>query len=317
MNDLLRARLATQYGALTAVDAYSCGYTKLSLSRVVSSGELIRVRTGAFVDARVHAEATPEGRHALVAQAIARSFDGRHAVSHQSAVAVLGLPLLTDKIDVTHLSRRSPGDQRTGQGLRIHRHLPPRSIHMVAGVAVVSPAIAVVQAAALLGVKVGVAATDAALAAGRITKADLGVALRISRIGPGRADARTTVDLADGLSESPGESWTRVLFVSLGLPKPELQVEIRDERGRLVGRVDFLFRAQRTIVEFDGLVKYAGADGRRALIAEKRREDTLRALGFEMVRLTWRDLYDMPRLEQAMRSAFARAVAGFVPAGGA
>lgn len=307
MNDLLRSRLAAQYGALAVSDAYACGYTRLSLSRVVSTGELIRVRTGAFVDARLHAEATPEGRHALSAQAIARSFDGRHAVSHQSAVAVLGLPLLSADFGVTHLSRRSPGDQRSAQGLWIHRHLAPGCTRMVAGVAVVHPAIAVVQAAAVMGVKVGVAAADAALAAGRITKEELERALRISRVGPGRADARTTVELADGLAESRGESWARVLFVSLGLPKPELQVEIRDERGDLVGRVDFLFRAQRTIVEFDGLVRYGGADGRQALIAEKRREDSLRALGFQMVRPTWRDLYDPPRLGQAIRAAFARA----------
>lgn len=308
MNDLLRARLAAQYGALAASDAYSCGYTKLSLGRVVSAGELIRVRTGAFVDAQLNAEAKPEGRHALAAQAIARSFSGRHTVSHHSAVAILGLPLLCDDLDITHLSRRSPGDQRTAQGLRIHRHLSPRLTRMAAGVAVVHPAIAVVQTAAVVGVTAGVAAADAALAAGRITRKDLEVALRISRIGPGRADARTAVELADGLSESPGESWARVLFASFGLPKPELQVEIRDERGRLVGRVDFLFRAQRTIVEFDGLVKYGAADGRQALIDEKRREDSLRALGYQMVRPTWRDLYDPRKLEQAMRSAFARAI---------
>jgi hypothetical protein len=309
MNDLLRARLAAQYGALAVADAYSCGYTRLGLSRLVSSGELVRVRTGAYVDAQMHAEATPEGRHALAAQAISRSFAGRHTVSHHSAVAVLGLPLLSDDLDLIHLSRRSPGDQRTALGLRIHRHLPPRLTRLAAGVAVVHPAIAVVQTAAVAGVKAGVAAADAALAAGLITRKDLEVALRISRIGPGRADARTTVDLADGLAESPGESWARVLFVALGLPRPELQVEIRDERGRLVGRVDFLFREQRTIVEFDGLVKYGGADGRQALIAEKRREDSLRALGFQMVRPTWRDLYDVPRLGQTMRAAFARAIA--------
>ena len=309
MNDLLRARLAAQYGALAVADAYTCGYTKLSLSRMVSAGELIRVRKGAFVDSRLHAEATPEARHALAAQAIARSFDGRHTVSHLSAAAVLGLPLLVDdrQLGVFHLSRRSAGDQRTSHGLHIHRRLSPGLIRMAAGVAVVHPAVAVVQTAAVAGVKAGVAAADAALAAGRITEADLEVALEVSRIGPGMADARLTVSLADGLSESPGESWARVLFVSLGLPKPELQVEIRDECGRLVGRVDFLFRAQRTIVEFDGLVKYAGSNGAQALVAEKRREDSLRGLGFQMVRPTWRDLYDPPRLEQAMRSAFARA----------
>jgi hypothetical protein len=51
----------------------------------------------------------------------------------------------------------------------------------------------------------------------------------------------------------PGESWARVLFVSMGLPSVELQVEIRDERGRFVARVDFLFPQARTVVEFDGV----------------------------------------------------------------
>ena len=113
--------------------------------------------------------------------------------------------------------------------------------------------------------------------------------------------------LADGLAESPGESWTRVVFVSLGLIDVEPQVEIRDTRGKLVGRVDFLFRKHRTIVEFDGLVKYGGTDGRQALIDEKHREDALRALGYQMVRLTWRDLHTPARVNHLIRDAFSRA----------
>ena len=97
-----------------------------------------------------------------------------------------------------------------------------------------------------------------------------------------------------------------MLFVSLGLPEVEPQVVIRDRRGRFVGRVDFLFRAQRTIVEFDGLVKYAGADGRQALIDEKRREDGLRSLGYQVVRLTWRDLHDPALVRRLIREAFSR-----------
>ena len=81
---------------------------------------------------------------------------------------------------------------------------------------------------------------------------------------------------------------------------------IRDQRGRFVGRVDFLFRAQRTIVEFDGLLKYGGADGRQALVEEKRREDTLRSLGYQVVRLTWRDLHDPALVARAIKDAFAR-----------
>jgi very-short-patch-repair endonuclease len=83
-------------------------------------------------------------------------------------------------------------------------------------------------------------------------------------------------------------------------------VVIRDTSGRFVGRVDFLFRAQRTIVGFDGLVKYGDTDGRRAPVEEKRREDTLRSLGFQVVRLTWRDLHDPASVKHLVREAFSR-----------
>ncbi len=51
--------------------------------------------------------------------------------------------------------------------------------------------------------------------------------------------------------------------------------------------MDFLFRDQRTIVEFDGLAKFRTPEDLRA---EKLGEDRLRSLGFEVVRLTWADL---------------------------
>ncbi len=57
------------------------------------------------------------------------------------------------------------------------------------------------------------------------------------------------------------------------------------------------------LVEFDGLVRYAGADD---LVAEKRREDRLRALGYEVVRVMWADLEHPERILRAIRQAIAR-----------
>ncbi|NMM23103.1 MAG: hypothetical protein HHJ11_06345 [Phycicoccus sp.] len=307
MNDLLRARLVAQYGLVTAIEAYSCGYTSVSLSRLVASGDLFRARAGCFVDGRLFTDASPETRHALTARAVSRGYPPRHAISHVSALTIHGLPLLNIRADAVHLTLTGPGCPRTLPGLRVHPELPDSVARQRDSCRVVHPAVAIVQSAAVAGIAAGVAAADGALFAGQVTKDDLEIALRIARLGPGRADARTAVDLADGLAESPGESWARVLFVSLGLPTVEPQVEIRDERGKFVGRVDFLFRAQRTIVEFDGLVKYACADGRQALIDEKRREDALRSLGYQVVRLTWRDLHNPALVERLIRAAFSRA----------
>ena len=309
MNDSLRARLAAHGGLATSDAVYACGYTSVGLSRLVAGGYLVRARRGCFVDARLMTDASPEQGHALTARAVSGGYPAPHAISHVSALSVHGLPLLNVTLDAVHLTLTGPGYPRTVRGLRVHPELPDLVARRRDGCRVVHASVAIVQSAALAGIVAGVAAADAALAGGQVTREDLEIALRIARLGPGRAAARAVVDLADGLAESPGESWTRVLFVSLGLPTVDPQVEIRDERGRLVGRVDFLFRAQRTIVEFDGLVKYGGADGRQALVDEKRREDALRSLGYQVVRLTWRDLHDPALVTHLVMQAFARDLA--------
>nr|WP_255427513.1 DUF559 domain-containing protein [Yimella sp. cx-51] len=60
-------------------------------------------------------------------------------------------------------------------------------------------------------------------------------------------------------------------------------------------RVDFLVD-ERTVVEFDGAVKYGGANGRQALVSEKEREDALRRAGYAVIRIVWADLHSLPRL---------------------
>ena len=78
-----------------------------------------------------------------------------------------------------------------------------------------------------------------------------------------------------------------------------------------MARVDFLFRAQRVVVEFDGAVKYGGpgTQGQLALVAEKRREDTIRRLGYVVVRLTWADLASPERVASLIRAAIRLAAA--------
>ena len=86
---------------------------------------------------------------------------------------------------------------------------------------------------------------------------------------------------------------------------------IRDETGTVIARVDFLFQAQRVVVEFDGAVKYGGAAqrGQMALIAEKRREDAIRRLGYVVVRLTWADLASPERVRALILAAMRTAAA--------
>ena len=86
----------------------------------------------------------------------------------------------------------------------------------------------------------------------------------------------------------------------------ESQRVISDADGAVLARVDFVV-GECVVVEFDGAMKYAGAAGRDALVREKAREDALRELGFEVVRITWADLDHPERIVARIRRAVARA----------
>ncbi len=94
----------------------------------------------------------------------------------------------------------------------------------------------------------------------------------------------------------------RLALIVGGLPRPAIQIRVAGRDGRLVGRVDLGYPESAVLIEFDGAIKYAGTDratsgrtGRgphEVVIAEKRREDRLRDLGFTVVRFAWSDLGD-------------------------
>jgi very-short-patch-repair endonuclease len=82
--------------------------------------------------------------------------------------------------------------------------------------------------------------------------------------------------------ESALESIVRGRLLLLGLPMPEPQVWVGDGAGT-IGRVDFLWRAQRLVGEADGRLKYTDD----VLWREKLRQERLADAGFTVVRWTW------------------------------
>lgn len=119
-----------------------------------------------------------------------------------------------------------------------------------------------------------------------------------------RSVASRAIAAADGACESPGESRTRILLVDAGFGVVSQQ-EIRSGR-EFIGRVDFLVDGC-VVVEFDGLMKYDGVDGRRNLAAEKTREERLNRLGYEVVRVIWSELNHPNELIRRVRVARALA----------
>lgn len=309
MDIRLTTLAAEQHGVFTRGQAVARGVDDMELARLVKRRELLRLRRGAYVPAGTYDAADPVGRHLLLIRAVRLSLRERAVISHSSAAVLHGLALWDVDLSRVHVTRLDTGASRDRAGIEHHvGEVQPADVVRCGGIPTVRAARAVVECAMTATFESGVVLADSALHRGLVTGEDLLATLDLMRTWPGAIAAGRVVSFADGLSESVGESRARVLFARQGLPTPELQREFSEDDGELIGRVDFLFAEERTIVEFDGLVKY-GRDGDVAadvVVSEKIREDRLRELGYEVVRITWADLAHPERTAARIRAAFAR-----------
>ena len=176
-----------------------------------------------------------------------------------------------------------------------------------------NPARSVIEASSRSRVEAGLVIADSALRL-RLTEPDA-LASMFARMErwPHTQKVRLVVRLADGRSASAGESRSRYLFWTQGLPAPTLQFHVYDRHGKLVGITDFAWPEQSLLGEFDGRVKYGrllrpGQSPGDVVFDEKIREDRLREITrWGMVRLVWRD-HDRPaetaaRFRRLMRQA--------------
>ena len=125
---------------------------------------------------------------------------------------------------------------------------------------------------------------------------------------PGAPQARHVVAVADGGSDSVGESRSRVAILRAGLPAPVLQWPVHGN-GR-VFQADFGWPELCTIGEFDGMVKYGrllkpGQDPADVVVAEKLREDEIRDLGLRVVRWVWAEIDHFGPVAERLSRAFA------------
>ncbi|GAB7068301.1 hypothetical protein H7J06_31330 [Mycobacterium hodleri] len=68
----------------------------------------------------------------------------------------------------------------------------------------------------------------------------------------GTKQLRRVLELSDPGAESPQETRTRLVLTSAGLPPLETQIEVRDQFGRFVARLDMGWPDALVAVEFDG-----------------------------------------------------------------
>ncbi|GAA1493592.1 hypothetical protein GCM10009627_19380 [Curtobacterium herbarum] len=64
--------------------------------------------------------------------------------------------------------------------------------------------------------------------------------------------ARAALELVRVGSESAMETWWRLAVVEAGFDEPELNVDVHDDAGRFLGRVDMAWPDHRIALEYDG-----------------------------------------------------------------
>ena len=289
--------------------AVAGGLSDGELARLVRREQLIVLQRGAYLEEQV---TSPEARHRAVVSATMAGLRVPGVVSHFSAALLHGLPLFRLPLRKVHVIRRPPA---SGSGsTRVHLHvagLPADETTSVDGLLVTDVTRTVVDVARTAAFEPAVVVADAALA----RRATTPEALRqcLARMGsiPGSRAAARVLAFADARSESVGESRSRVLFHRVGLPAPQLQVEVRRHDGSLIGRSDFGWEDMATLGEFDGRVKYGrllrpGQSAGDAVYEEKLREDELRDTGRQVVRWTWPELDAGAVVEERLLRAFAR-----------
>ena len=282
----LAAQAAAQGGAFTTKQATAAGLNQREIQRFITSGRWIRLRRSVYIEATLLPD-DEISRHILQLRAVLLCLQEEVAASHITGAALHEFALLDPDFSLVNVTRERAGTSRTEAGVRHHdASLPSGQLTKVEGLLTTSAARTVVDLARELPFDAGLVAAESALNKGLTTLAELREIHEYCADWIGSRDAGRVVSFASPYSETAGETLCRIAFDVLGLPQPSQQVLIYDAAG-FIARSDFLWEEQNTIGEFDGLVKYAGEDGKKAVIAEKRREDRLRQAGAQVVRFYW------------------------------
>ncbi|MFJ4045035.1 hypothetical protein ACIPV2_04725 [Microbacterium sp. NPDC089987] len=270
------------------------GVTERQLRDALRAQSLRRVHRGSYVRAKDWTSLWWEGQHLLKVLAVKAASQGKGPLfTHASAAVLWGLPMyrMGDQpvqivVDGTRHSRVIAGVVRRDM------RLDDGDITEIEGFRVTSLIRTTFDVARTAAFDTAVSCTDAALrqraVSGQVVDAEADAlwraeALRLARPGlRGVRQAREVLDFADGRSQLPGESVSRVRLHQLGFSKYELQVPVTGAQGDRYW-VDFAFLRARRFGEFDGKGKYLDPDLRTAAssdeaVAEKRREDDIRGV---------------------------------------
>ena len=279
-------------------------------------GEVDRLYPGAYFEPteRAFDALKPEARHAIRIAAAAPAL--RTGVVRGVSAAVLhGLPLPARLLDAPIRIARATGGPGS-QWFSVRRAaFAPEETTTRYGIATTTVERTLLDLCSdkELDYDELLAVADAAL--------HLGVRLTAEHAGPRNAKRVAFVaEHASTRSESPYESMSRSIMIRHGLPMPIEQLEVRNAEGVFVGRSDFGWPDLGALGEYDGKAKYdelvdPEASATQVIIAEKRREQNLRLLGWSLGRWTSDSVHEPKLLVDTVRTVLDAARALPAPSG--
>jgi hypothetical protein len=269
--DMLIVAIADrQYGVISTRQLRDAGLDKDHVLHRVRTGRLHHVHRGVYAVGR--RGLTHHGRWMAATLACGKGA----VVSHRSAAALWGM--LTSRIEAcVDISVPSHGGRRKRSGVRMHRSstLGPDQVTHRLGIPVTVPE------RTFLDLERMVSPPELRSAARQAAMLGLPIGTDVTH---------------DGTRSELEFRFLRLCERS-GLPPPEVNVRI----GPFLA--DFVWSTERLIVETDG---YRYHRGRAAFEADRERDLELRALGYDVMRLTYRQVTDRPtETASAIRVALA------------
>jgi len=246
-------------------------------------------------------------------RAVKARMPGRFAFSGLTAAWLWGLDLEpNDPIEVT-VSPKTPFHARAGIRLRMSE-LADHDVMTHRGFSVTSPMRTVSDLGSRRDLIESVVAIDMALHARLVSATELAAHVQARTGTKGVRRLRRAAGLADSRSESPMETRLRLHLEFARLPRPDMQADLHDKSGRLLGRADLYYPDVRLVIEYDGV------NHKDRFASDARRQNALISAGYHILRFTAVDLKEpdlvAAHVRQARRSlagAISRKLARTVP----
>ncbi|SDQ19525.1 hypothetical protein [Leucobacter chromiiresistens] len=254
--------------AFTAAEARAAGLS----SRRLAAPDVARVTRGVYRRVGV---ASPDeaGEHRAVrwrrqqianARAISRTLSRGQFFSHATAAVILGLPVPPRSDDDVDISCCSDRWVSRAPGVRSHR-LAPASVRVGTsrGLPTAAPASMWAMLGGVLSLPDLVALGDAVIRRPRIpgtqrleraphATCDELAAIICATRRRGNTALRAALPLLATGSASAPESHLRVRLHTWGLPPPQLDVDVYDANGRLLGASELAYPEYRVALEYEG-----------------------------------------------------------------